>query len=326
MRWASNFPVPGSPVGRNEVKIKVQSVGLNPIDYKIPELPFVSWLKKATPVGVELAGEVVEVGTAVRSVKVGDAVFGGCSRGSLAELAVSSESEISRLPEGVEVRKAGSYAAVALTALQALRAGGVEVGRMGKNEKKRVLILGASGGVGHVALQMAKKISGCEYVCGVASEKNREFVKKMGADEMLDYTRKEFKLSSFCEGEESKYDMVFDAVSNPKFSYEEEARKCLKQSAAGEYVAINTAKFSDWPRAAVTQATGWGFFQRKNFKLIMCKFDAEDIRQIGEWISEGKLNVEIAKTVPFTEAGLKEGFDQLKTERTVGKILVDFSS
>ena len=158
----------------------------------------------------------------------------------------------------------------------------------------------------------------------MSSGKNAEYVRSLGADAVLDYTQPNFRLSAFCQEAKDKYDVVFDAVSNPHFSYEDEAKQCLKSpgGGGGEYVAINTRNFSDWPRAMVAQTTGLGFFQRKNFKLIMCKFDTNDIRQISDWFADGRLKVDVAKAVAFTEAGVREGFAQLKTERTVGKVVV----
>jgi NADPH:quinone reductase-like Zn-dependent oxidoreductase len=323
------LPIPPAP-GRGEVKIRVASVGLNPIDYKIPELPLVSWVKKATPVGVEAAGEVVEVGPGVNNLRVGDKIYGGCAGGGLGEFAKCKEAEIAKLPDSLDLKLAGGYAAILLTAMQSLRAGGLCLPGAGNpisthvtDASKRVLILGASGGVGHVAVQIAKKISGVGFVSGVCSSRNADFVKTMGADQVVDYTAENFRLSDYCS--EHKFDLVFDAVSNPKFSYEDEARRCLTSASAGKYIAINTANFSDWPRAMAAQFTGWKFVQRANFDLIMCKFDRRDLDAISEWLNDGRVQVRVAKTVPFTEEGVREGFAQLKTERTVGKIVVQMS-
>ena len=322
MRFVSNFPLP-APLGKREVKIKVASVGLNPIDFKIPQLPLVSWVKKATPVGVELAGQVVEVGSAVSSVKVGDQVFGGCSKGSLSEYAVSNESEISILPASLDPRLAGGYAAVSLTAMQSLRAGGVALTGVRQAQPPRVLILGASGGVGHVAVQIAKHVAGA-YVCGVCSTKNVAFVQSQGADEVLDYTKT--TLADFCADRNSrKFDLVLDYVSNPNFSYEAAARQCLA-APTGAYVAANTPYFSDWPRAVLAQVTGWPrLWQRKDFHLIMCKFDKSDVQLLADWLATAKIKIHTSQTVPFSAEGLQQGFAQLRSERTVGKVVVAMS-
>jgi len=149
--------------------------------------------------GLDVAGTVVEVGSAVTRFAAGDEVF-GISRGSFAEYAVAREDKLARKPVNLTFEQAAVVPVSGITALQALRdAGGIQSGQ-------RVLIIGASGGVGSYAVQLAKAF-GAEVI-GVASRPKLDLVRSLGADHVVDYTRQDFADGA------KRYDLILDIGGN----------------------------------------------------------------------------------------------------------------
>src|SRR5215471_8418712 len=157
----------------NEVLIKTRAASVNPLD----------WHLKSRRPGVDVAGEVVVTGKGVTQFKPGDAVFGTC-RGAFAEYACTSEATLVLKPDNVTFEQAAAVPVAALTALQGLR----NKGHLRAGQK--VLINGASGGVGTFAVQIAKTFGA--HVTGVCSTKNVDLVRSIGADRAVDYTREDF--------------------------------------------------------------------------------------------------------------------------------------
>jgi NADPH:quinone reductase-like Zn-dependent oxidoreductase len=148
--------------------------------------------------GLDVAGTVVEAGTGVTRFQPGDEVF-GISRGSFAEYAAAREDKLARKPSGLGFEQAAVIAVSGLAALQGLRAGHVKAGQ-------KVLIIGASGGVGSYAVQLAKAFGA--NVTGVASTGKVDLVRSIGADEVIDYTREDF-----ADGRQ-RYDLILDVGGN----------------------------------------------------------------------------------------------------------------
>src|SRR5438477_4820915 len=163
---------------------------------------------KDTRLGVDVAGQVEAVGRNVTQFKLGDAVFGTC-KGAFTEYVCTSESALVVKPDNVTFEQAASVPIAAITALQGLRLGGL--GDKGHIQPgQRVLINGAAGGVGTLAVQIAKSF-GADVTC-VCSTRNVEMVGSIGADRVVDYTRVDFTRSG------QRYDMIFDLVANHSFS------------------------------------------------------------------------------------------------------------
>src|SRR6478672_2668635 len=188
----------------DQVLIKVRAASLNFIDPGVMRGPWplrmMSGLRKPekTRLGTDVAGQVEMVGKNVTQFKVGDEVF-GVARPSLAEYACARERALVVKPANVTVEQAGSVAWAGFTALQGLRKGNIQPGQ-------KVLINGATGGVGTLAVQIAKSF-GAE-VTGVCSTRNLELVRSIGADHVIDYTREDFTKSG------QRYDVVFDCIVN----------------------------------------------------------------------------------------------------------------
>src|SRR5438105_3303011 len=200
-------PVPND----NQVLIKVRAASLNALDAYLIRDTWLSRLMfglrkpKDTRLGRDVAGVVEAVGknpAAAGQFKPGDEVFGIC-RGTLAEYACASERGLVMKPPGITFEQAASVPVAGLTALQGLREGKIQPGQ-------RVLINGATGGVGTFAVQIAKSF-GAE-VTAVCSTRNVELVRSIGADHVIDYTKEDFTKSG------QRYDVIFDNVQNHTFS------------------------------------------------------------------------------------------------------------
>jgi NADPH:quinone reductase-like Zn-dependent oxidoreductase len=185
----ADLPIPDPQ--QEQVLVKVHAASINAADYRIRKAdPFLvrlmgqGFLKPKNPLsGIDAAGRVEAVGENVRQFKPGDEVF-GCVRGAFAEYALARETYLALKPANRSFEEAAALPTAALTALQGIRyAGGIRPGQ-------RVLIQGASGGVGIFAVQLAKS-SGAE-VTAVCSTRNLELVRSLGADHVIDYTREDF--------------------------------------------------------------------------------------------------------------------------------------
>ena len=195
----------------NEVLVKVHAASANPLDWhRMRGEPFIARLsqgyrKPTDPkIGADVAGRVEAVGRNVTEFQPGDAVFGDMFAGSFAEYACVPESELALKPSNLTFEEAAATPIVGFTAIQGLRdAGHIQAG-------EKVLVNGASGGVGTFAVQYAKSV-GAE-VTGVCSTRNLDMVRSMGADHVIDYTQEDFTRNG------QQYDLIFDAVGNYSIS------------------------------------------------------------------------------------------------------------
>ncbi|MEO1351030.1 MAG: NAD(P)-dependent alcohol dehydrogenase [Cyanobacteria bacterium J06635_15] len=196
-------PIPGD----NEVLIKIRAAAANPLDWHFMRaapfiIRFISGLLKPRHqiLGADIAGQVEAVGGNVKQFKVGDEVYGGISRGGFAEYVCETEDKLVLKPANLSFEQAAAVPIAGLTALQCLRdQGQIQSGQ-------RILINGASGGVGTFAVQLAKVFGA--VVTGVCSTQNVDGVRSIGADRVIDYTRQDFTQTG------QLYDLVFDNVGN----------------------------------------------------------------------------------------------------------------
>ena len=200
-------PVPGA----GEVLVRVRASSVNPADwFTLTGRPYVLRLvfglrrPKREIAGKDVAGTVEAVGPGVTRFAAGDDVYGELSDGAYAEYVVVKENALARKPATVDFPDAAAVPLAGITALQGMRdAAGVTAG-------KRVLVNGASGGVGVFAVQIAKALGA--HVTGVCSTRNADLVRSAGADEIVDYTREDFTRA------DARYDVVFDLVGNHTMS------------------------------------------------------------------------------------------------------------
>jgi NADPH:quinone reductase-like Zn-dependent oxidoreductase len=255
----------------NEVLIQVRAASVNPLDWR---------LKNERP-GVDVAGEIVAVGSTVTQFKPGDAVFGG-GKGAFAEYACAREAKLALKPDSVTFEQAAAVPIAGLTALQALRdKGHLQLGQ-------KVLINGAAGGLGTFALQIAKSFGA--NVTGVCSTKNIEMVRSLGADRVIDYTREDFAQGS------ERYDLLLDNVGNRALSA---MRRVLSPN--GKCVIAGAPKKMSAVFAWLLKIYGRSLLLRQNFKFLIANINRDDLTTFAELIKAGEISPVIDRRYPLSE-------------------------
>lgn len=296
------MPMP-SP-GAGDVLVKVRAASIDPVDWKMRagQLRIISGYKFPKVLGRECAGEVVETGSGVTKFKKGDQVIAlppVRSMGAFAEYACAPETTTFSKSGSISFEQAACIPIAGLTALQALRdKGQVSYG-------KKVLVNGASGGVGHFAVQIAK-IFGAE-VTGVCSEANIDFVKGLGADSVIDYTKEDFTRG--CR----QYDIIFDAVAKRSFG---DSKKSL--SPDGIYISTLPSVSVILHRYLI------GFLSRKRAMTIWVRPVASDMAWMQSQIQAGRIRIVIDKSYSLDQA--KEALAYSETGKARGKIVLKISS
>jgi NADPH:quinone reductase-like Zn-dependent oxidoreductase len=277
----------------NEILVKVRAAALNPADRhlmkgsspiirKLFKLPTVTATEPGRT-GRDVAGEVEAVGKDVIEFKPGDAVFGS-TVGACSEYVCGNESRFVSKPDNVSFEEAASAPVAAFTALQGLRdKGHIQAGY-------KVLINGASGGVGTYAVQIAKSF-GAE-VTGVCSTRNVELVRSIGADHVIDYAQEDFTNSGCL------YDLVFDCVWTHSLS---QCKRILK--AQGVYVIAGGPVSKGAMRflARVAKVSLASRFSRQKFMLFMAKASKEDLTITRELLENRKLKPIIDRCYSLAE-------------------------
>ena len=277
------------------VLVEVHAAGINPIDNILHAGYLQQMLELSFPhiMGYDVSGIVVEVGKDVRSVKVGDEVFARPNQedaGSIAEFARIHENELAIKPKNISHIDAASVPLAGLTAWQAL----VTKGNINRGDK--VLIHAGSGGVGTLAIQIAKYF-GAE-VTTTTSSKNKDLVKSLGADLVIDYTTQSF------ENELSNYDLVIDAIGGDTLT---KSFKVLKKG--GRLVSI---KGQDTENLAKEYGV--------NFEWFFMSPDGKMLTEIASLISQGTIKTVIDSIYSMKQA--PEAFELLAKGRAKGKIVI----
>ena len=294
----------------NEILVKVHAASVNPADWHMMRgAPYLIRMgtgfrrpAAAQRLGLDYAGTIEAVGRAVTQYSVGDAVFGG-RQGTLAEyLTVPVDRGPVKKPEKLTFEQAAAVAVAGVTALQALR----KKAQVQRGQK--VLINGASGGVGTFAVQLAKSF-GAE-VTGVQSSRNMELVRSIGADRVIDYTKEDFTTSG------ERYDVVLDNVGNRSLA---EIRRVLKPG--GTYL----------PNGGGTPEKGVSIvgivkmlvmspFISHRIRLFVATPNRDDLQMLGDLMQAGTVTPVIDRCYPFMEAA--EAMRHLESGHARGKIVV----
>src|SRR5438876_39494 len=303
-------PVPDN----DQILVKIHAVSVNPYDWHFVEgTPYfmramgVGLRKpKDTRLGVDFAGTVEAVGKNVTKFKPGDEVFGGRT-GAFAEYVCVREARaVATKPASVTFEQAASVPIAGITALQGLR----DKGKVQPGQK--VLINGASGGVGTFAVQIAKSMGA--DVTGVCSTKNLDMVRSLGADHVIDYTKEDFTKG------DQHYDVILDNVANHSLS---ECRRVLNPD--GKYVLIGGGGVNEsrWLGPGLTHAFKAMFlskFVSQKMGMMLAELNHDDLAFIADLMQSGKVTPVIDRTYKLSE--LPQAIEYLEQGHARGKVVV----
>lgn len=275
----------------NEILVKIKAASVNPIDWKIRDGRGEKFgMKLPLTLGADLAGTVEEVGDKVSKFKTGDEVYGKILTGCYAEYVIVKENEIGRKPNHINFEEAASIPMGALTSWQAI----FDTAKLSSGQK--ILIHAAAGGVGSMAVQLAKAKGA--YVIGTASARNKDFVKELGADEFIDYTSTNF------EDVVHDLDVVYDTIGGDTHK---RSFRVLKED--GFIVSL-----VEKPSEEMLQK------YKVKGKVIASVPNPKQLDEITELVEEGKIKTHIEKSFPLSEA--KEAQKLSKKGHTRGKIIL----
>ncbi|TKJ89779.1 NADPH:quinone reductase [Paenibacillus sp. CFBP13512] len=292
--------VPDPVPGEHQVVVKLKATSINPIDWKLRAGYLKQMMDWEFPIilGWDAAGVITEVGSAVTEWKIGDEVFARPETtrfGTYAEYTLVDDHLLAALPVSVTFQEAASIPLAGLTAWQAL----FDHGQLQAGEK--VLIHAGAGGVGSLAIQLAKNAGA--HVITTASEKNKEFATSLGADEVIDY-----KSTDFSEVL-SDIDLVFDTMGD---KIQADSFKVLKPG-TGRLISI--VGEPDEKLKAQYDVTA---------KSIWLEPNGEQLQKLGLLMAEGKLKAIVGTEIPFSEKGLQEAHELSATHHAKGKIVITF--
>jgi len=297
----------------DQILVKVHAASVNPLDWHFIEgTPMIMRAlgvglrkPKDTRLGVDFAGTVETVGKNVTQFKAGDEVFGGRD-GAFAEyVCPRADRAVTLKPANISFEQAASINIAGITALQAVR----DKGKVQPGQK--VLINGASGGVGTFAVQIAKSFGA--DVTGVCSTRNLDMVRSLGADHVIDYTKEDFTKSG------QHYDAILDNVPNHSLS---ECRGVLTPE--GKYVMIGGGGPNDnrWigPFGRLIQTMAVSPFVSQKMGMMMAELKKSDLTILGDMMQSGKVKPVIDRTYKLSE--LPEAIRYLEEGHARGKVVI----
>lgn len=293
--------VDGPESGEGEVLVKVEAAGVNPVDAAIVR----GMLKDAIPtefpaiLGWDLAGVVEETGFAARRFEKGDEVYAYARRptvqhGTFAEYIALPESYLAHRPEKISPEEAGGIPLVGLTAYQAL----FDAGKLNKGQT--VAILGASGGVGTLAIQLAKSVGAT--IIGVASEENHGYMKELGAHQTVDYSEGHVG-KQIAEAAPGGVDLIFHCSRGNSLS------ECMETGVLtdnGKVVSITKSKPEE----------SWNV----NYEYVFVEPNSSQLKHLAELANDGKLKVPSTKIYELKNAG--QALKDVESLHTRGKLII----
>jgi NADPH:quinone reductase-like Zn-dependent oxidoreductase len=310
LRLATIARPQAADLGEDEVLLRVHAAGLDRGTWHLMTgLPYLGRLafglrRPKNPVlGLDVAGTVVAIGSAVSRFAAGDEVF-GFGKGTFAEYAVAREDKLARKPTNLTFEEAAVVPVSAGTALQAV----AQVGRLQPGQT--VLVVGASGGVGSYAVQLARAL-GAKEVTGVASGPKADLVRSLGADRVLDYTR-----DDFADGTR-RYDLVLDIGGNPSLS---RLRRAL--TPRGTAVIVGGEQGGSFSGGMNRQLRGlaWSPFLRQRLTNFLARQRAGDLERLIELIEAGSVRPMLDGTYPLDQ--VPAAMRRLVAGQVAGKIAI----
>lgn len=304
--FSTDFPVP-TLTKPDQVLIQINAAALNPVDYKLPKM------MGGAVMGIDVCGTITDVGSHVTIFHVGDLVFGAAATGSLAEYTTAYATKIAKVPEGWTPLEAASLPIAYDTAVTGFAKGQIT----SESTKESMLVIGASGGCGIAACQLARGM-GVKRIIGICSSKNANFAKENGATEIVDYQDAQ-GLEKFYKDNAGKIDFIYDAATGSGGKEDYAAITLPLLTSDGTYVALN-GKAINWIGQLVF---GRGFWDKRQ-KIHLCVHTTADLETVTTMLDKYKYRPTLSM-VKFTEKGVEEGFNQLKSRRTKGKLVCEIS-
>jgi NADPH:quinone reductase-like Zn-dependent oxidoreductase len=300
-------PVPND----NQILVRVRAAALNPLDLTVRTPLWIQVITgrrkpKETRLGVDYAGTVEAVGKAVTQFKPGDEVFGGKIGAYSEYVCAVPDRAVMLKPANVTFEQAASVPVAALTALQGLR----DKGHIQRGQK--VLINGASGGVGTFAVQIAKSF-GAE-VTAVTSTRNVDLVRSIGADHVIDYTKEDFTKT------DQRYDLIYDIVNNHSFS---ERRQILTPKGICVMVGFGGSGWHDetWGRlGGALNALVRSWFVSQKFVIFLANLNGPDLKILADLMESGKITPVIDRTYKLGE--VPQALKYLEQGHARGKVVI----
>jgi NADPH:quinone reductase-like Zn-dependent oxidoreductase len=297
-------------VADDQVLVRVHAASVNPLDWHdLTGTPYVvragsgARRPKNQRLGVDFAGTVEAVGKTVTLFRTGDEVFGG-ARGALAEyVCVGQDRAVATKPAGVTFEQAATVPVAAITALQGLR----DRGRVQRGH--RVLVNGASGGVGTFAVQIAKALEA--EVTGVCSTRNVDIVRSLGADRVIDYNREDFTRSG------QRYDLVLDIAGNRSWS---DYRRVLNPGARLVIIGGPKRNRLVGPLGRVALTTLAALPSGKKAGFFIAKLTKADLAVLGELLETGKMTPYIDRRYALDD--IADALRYLGDGHAQGKIVI----
>lgn len=279
-------------IGDNDVLVAVKAAGCGPdVWHLMTGMPYMARLAlglrepKAKVLGWDVAGTVEAVGANVTGIQPGDEVM-GTAKGSFAELAIAQAGDLIPKPANLSFEQAAAIPVSGVTALRAIRdEGHVEPG-------KTVLVIGAAGGVGSLAVQIAKADGGT--VTAVSSASKEELVRSFGADDVIDYTREDFTVGS------RRWDVIIDTAGRRPLS---QLRRALKPR--GTLVIVGGDGGGRWTGGffrGMLRAPVMSLFVGQRLRGLATKIDREDLLALAELVEAGAVTPVIDRSYPLIEA------------------------
>jgi len=296
-----NKDMPEPTISAGKVLVNVKAAGVNPADWKIREGYFqqIKPLRFPSTMGTDISGIIKEFGEGVSNsgLEKGDEVYGQASAifsggsGAFAELALANKDSIAHKPKTLNLEEAAALTTVGVSAWQAL----VESIRLSKD--KKILIHGGAGGIGSIAIQLAKHLGA--YIATTVSTNDKQFVQELGADLVIDYKTENF------EENIHDYDAVFDTVGGETYK---RSFKVLKKG-SGIIVSMLEQPNSDLMNQYGVKAV-----------FLFSQANRERLTKLAEWVDRNNIKVNIDKTFPLDEAA--NALDYQKDAHPRGKVVL----
>ena len=297
--------IPRPSPGPGQVLVRVIAAGVNPIDWKRAsgKMRLIMPVKFPAVPGFDVAGDVVEPGPGVTGWTIGDRVHARVATngmGVCAEFAVVGLDMLAKAPAVMDPGEAAGLPLAGLTALQGLRD---RAGLPLKGARERVLVVGASGGVGHIGVQIARAAGAT--VVGVCSERNAALVSSLGAHEVIDYTKPDPYRGL------PPFDIVLDCVGGSPFPW------IAMLGSGGRYA-------SPMPGPGVFLRSMLNPLSGKKVRAVMLKANAADLGVLDRLVEAGKLRVVIDSRYPLVD--LRAAWERSMSGRAAGKIVIDVAT